>query len=306
MSVLKIRLFGGLELKRHDDTIIPLQPVVQAFLAYLLLNRDRCHRREVLSGLFWGKREESQARRCLSTTLWRLRRDLEPDGTPRGTFVVSTASGDIGFNCQSDSYWMDIAVFEEKASDGLSSPPSDMSPTQAQQLEEAVALVGGDLLEGFYADWVLHHRERLRTKYLNCLGRLMRYHSQRHAFEQSIFYGRKILEFDPLREEIHRSVMRLYSQVGERAQAIQQYERCRQVLAEELAIEPMPETQALNARLVRANGQSADHPPSEGGKGRAENVQQAMRQLDQALLSLDEVREQLHQAMRAVNQLINR
>lgn len=306
MGVLRIRLFGGIQLARRDDTTIPLQPTVQIFLAYLLLHRQRYHCREVLSGLFWGEREESQARRCLSTTLWRLRQDIEPEGIPQGTFVVTNNSGEIGFNARSDQYWLDVASFEEKVGEGLGCSTAEMGPIEVQRLEEAADLYTGDLLEGFYNDWILHHRERLRGQYIKCLGRLMRYHHHRGAFEEGIYYGRKILAIDPLREEIHREVMRLYEQNGERPQAIQQYENCRQILANELEIQPMPETQALYQQLISTNGRTTAAMLNEAGDGEPENLQQALRQLDQALNNLEEVRGQLHRARKVVTQFLGR
>lgn len=306
MSVLRIQLFGGVQLLRADDTAISLQPTVQIFLAYLLLNRHRPHCREVLSGLFWAERDESQARRCLSTALWRLRQELEPDGTQRGAFVVTTDSGEIGFNGRSDAYWLDIAAFEEKTGRGLNAASAEMGATEAQQLEEAAELYTGDLLEGFYDDWVLAHRERLRAQYIRCLDRLMRYHSRRQAYEQGIHYGRKILEMDPLREEIHRELIRLYEQNGERPQAVRQYQQCCQILTEEMDISPMPETQALYKQLIAANGRTAVIPVIKIGEGQPENLQQALQQLDQALLNLEEVKGQLYRARQVVTQFINR
>jgi DNA-binding SARP family transcriptional activator len=304
MGILKIQLFGGVQLTYQDGTDISLQPAVQIFLAYLLLNRHRHHCREVLSGLFWGERDESQARRCLSTTLWRLRHELEPEGTVPGTFVITTQTGEIGFNCQTGHCWLDVAAFEEKTARALSCSPAEMGAAEVQQLEEAAELYTGDLLEGFYADWVLHHRERLRGRYIKCLGRLMRYHAGQQGYEQSIQYGRKILELDPLREEIHREIMRLYHQNGERTQAVRQYESCCHILAEELDIPPMPETQALYKQMVSTN--LTPIPLVKIQENQPDDLHQAMGQLNQALLNLEEVRGQLHQAMQIVNQLINR
>ncbi|MFZ0544458.1 MAG: BTAD domain-containing putative transcriptional regulator [Candidatus Promineifilaceae bacterium] len=305
MSVLHIQLLGGVQLVGPNDAAISLQPTVQNFLAYLLLHRHRHYCREVLSGLFWGERDESQARRCLSTTLWRLRQELEPEGTPRGTFVTTTHSGEIGFNGQSEAYWLDVAEFDTKVKNGLDCSPAEMGAAEARQLEEAAELYTGDLLEGFYDDWVLSPRERLRAQYINCLGRLMRYHNQNYSYERGIYYGRKILDMDPLREEIHREMMRLYDQNGERAQAVQQYEHCREILAEELDILPMPETQALYHQLASNRGQSILKPAATVGKGQPENLQQVLNQIDQALLNLEEVRGQLYQAKKAMTHFID-
>ncbi|MEZ4771325.1 MAG: hypothetical protein R2844_23265 [Caldilineales bacterium] len=81
---------------------------VQALLAYLVLHRDRAHPREAVAGLFWGDSTDRQARNALSTTLWRLRRVLEPDGVPKGAYLQANGSDEIAFNRASD-YWLDVA-----------------------------------------------------------------------------------------------------------------------------------------------------------------------------------------------------
>jgi DNA-binding SARP family transcriptional activator len=169
----------------------------------------------------------------LSTALWRLRQVLEPEGIPRGTYLIARP-GAVGFNCDSD-YWLDVAAFEEGVGRGS---------------EDAVTCYTADLLEGFYDDWALRERERLRMLYLDCLGRLLRRHSETGALDRALDCGRQILTLDPLREDIHREVIRLHVRNGQRALALQQYESCRIALEKELGVEPMEETRALCSELL--------------------------------------------------------
>lgn len=318
MVILHVQLFGGRQLIRRNDSSVALQPAIQEFLAFLLLNRHRQFHRSLLTGHFWGGANEHQARRCLSTALWRLRRELEPDGTPQGTFILARESGEIGFNCQS-SYWLDVSSFEEKVTFGLRHSPTEMNPDEVEALREATALYRGDLLEGLYSDWVLIHRERLRSQYVKCLNQLMRYHRARHEYDQSLTYGEQILQIDPLRETTHREMMHLYASKGERSRAIQQYQRCHQTLLQELGIQPMTETQALYHRLFSsstedtgavnaaaqpdlapvASSRPSSLPPRI--RRRPADLQQALQQLEQALIGLEEARAQVHQAVHIVN-----
>ena len=116
MSVLRIHLFGCVRIEQEGGRASEKPTrAVQGLLAYLLLQRHRCHSRDVLCGLFWADQDEDSARGCLNTALWRLRRVLEPEGIPRGTYLTKTADGEIGFNCESD-YWLDVAVLERDRS----------------------------------------------------------------------------------------------------------------------------------------------------------------------------------------------
>lgn len=303
MSVLRICLLGQVRIAHADSpSPVKLTHTVQALLAYLLLQRQRSQPRETLAGLFWGDHSQERARSCLNTTLWRLRQVLEPDGIPRGTYLLTISADEVGFNLESD-YWLDVAAFEEQISPVLAKPVQAMQAADAQVLENALQLYTGELLEGFYDDWALRERERLRRVYLNCLAHLMGYYKHHQAFQKSLLYGQRILDQEPLREEIQREMMRLYLANGQRAMAVRQYELCRQVLTTELGIPPMEETQALYAEvlgvmsapqlLAPSNWQSPVYP-------------QAVQQLRLALQGFDEARTQLQRAVQLLEHLVER
>ncbi len=300
MSVLRIFLFGGMRIE-HDGRSSPERATrgVQTLLAYLLLHRERSHSREVLAGLFWGDQPEDRARGCLSTTLWRLRRILEPDGVPRGTYLNSTAQGEIGFNRNSD-HWLDVAVLEEGTNTILRQPPATTLEPDARRLESTLQLYTGDLLEGNYSDWALRARERLRARYLESCAWLMRYYQDHATPEKSLGWGDKILALDPLREEIHRAMMRLYLATGQRGPALRQYENCRRLLAAELGVEPMEETQAVYTQIVAA---ATDlEPPGSAGSG-FPILQPALERLHEALRGVEQARQQCHRALQLVERL---
>src|SRR5262249_62240031 len=85
------------------------------------------------------------------------------------------------------------------------------------------------------------------------LKRLLENESERSA----IAVGQRLLDLDPLSEDVHRALMRRYAQAGEIGAALKQYERCRDILHRELAAKPSPETEALQ-RMIR------DHPGTLG------------------------------------------
>lgn len=302
MGVLRISLFGDVRVT-HEDGLpeAKVTRTIQALLAYLLLQRHRNHPREVLAGLFWGDRSEARARNCLNTALWRLRRVLEPEGASPEAYLVTTPAGEIGFNRASD-HWLDVAIFEEQVSPVLAKPIPAMEPADARQLEGALQLYAGDLLEGFYDDWALRERERLRSLRLNSLAHLMRYYKHHGAYEESLACGHQILHLDPLREEIHREVMRLYLESGQRALSVRQYETCREILAAELGIPPMEETAALYAQILPQAGHGSVQPTVVNEPA---TLQQAVQQLHRAIQDLDEARGELRRSVQLVERFAN-
>jgi len=271
----------------------------QALLAYLLLQRHRSHPRDALAGLFWPDFSQERARSSLNTTLWRLRQALESNGTPRGTYLLSASTGEVGFNPDSE-HWVDAAAFEAQSRQVLAKPIEAMEAADAHALEKALQLYAGELLEGFYDDWALRERERLRSVYLNGLAHLMYYYKHQKAYQESLVYARRILDQDPLREEIHREIMRLHLVNGQRALAMRQYEVCCELLADELGIPPMEETRALHAEMVNETGAR----PTPAIPGHASiDYPHLLQQLQQAIEGFEEARSQVQRAIQLVEQL---
>lgn len=295
MGILQITLFGGVHVTHNNwQTEVMLTRESQALLAYLLLQRHRLHARDVLAGNFWGEQSQEKARGSLNTALWKLKKVLEPEGIPSGIYLKNCCPGDIGFN-QASNYWLDIEVFEREVNQVLSCNFQTVEYPQAASLDSALKLYQGELLEGFYDNWVLWERERLRTLYLKGLIYLLQYYRFHGRYENAIDYGQKILSLDPMREEIHREMMWLYLQNGERALALRQYEICRSTLAENYDISPMEETQALYIQIIRESDSSGLYPSNE-----QTNVEQALRQLKDASQAIELVKEQIQQALHLI------
>lgn len=297
LPILRVHLFGGLAIRRDDwpDTA-RLTRGAEALFSYLILERQRSHARDSLAGLFWGDMPDDRARNCLNTALWRLRRILEPDPAHRGTYIQTTPAGDVRFNAASD-YWLDVAVLEDTLDRLLVIPPEQLDAEASRQLDAAIALYAGDLLAGVFDDWALGERERLRARYVDGRVHLMRIHIARGDLQKGLACGLDVLRDDPLREEIHREVIRLYQATGQSAHAVRQYEACREILFAELGVVPAPETEALRATLSPAPAPAAvPNLPTAA-------VRRAFELLGRAAHALEEAQRQVGEALGAVDQL---
>jgi len=288
MSSLRINLLGCVRVQHDGDpTAARLPHRVQALLAFLVLHRDRTHRRETLSALFWGEQTEASARSCLSTSLWRLRQILEPPRFTRGTYLLADSGGEVGFQPQGD-YWLDVAVVEDTVR-RLRRERSDMRDLMAA--ERGLEHYTADLLDGFYDEWALRERERLRLLYLDGLSHLLFAHREAGNAERALHFATRILELDPLREEIHREVIRIHLREGRRALAVAQFMQCRDLLARELSIEPMPETEELVAGLI------PQRPLATGRQELVVGSGSFLSPLREAVRALDVVRDQLRRTL---------
>jgi DNA-binding SARP family transcriptional activator len=219
--------------------------------AYLALNRKAPHTREHLAGVFWGESAEERARHTLNTTLWRINRVLEPvdatGGGARGYLRVSPQH--IGFNAAS-GVWLDVAEFESRCA---LAEQTDAPAQRFALYSQAVSLYRGDLLADCYEDWCIVERERLQGLYVRALAQLMAYNSSNADYDRAIDCARRILSCDPLREEVHRDLMRLHLNAGQPAAALRQYRQCEDLLRDELGVEPAPETRALLTPILGAS-----------------------------------------------------
>ncbi len=225
---LDIRLLGGFELVREGRALDQLSlRAARSLFAYLVLNRERAHTRDLLAGMFWPEFDDSRARRRLSQALWQIRTALGEDAADG--YLIGGADT-VRFNPEAE-FTLDVDDFE--------------AAVAADDIPTAVGLYRGDLLAGMYDDWLLPDQDRLRSRFLQVLDRLSESDIARGDLESALIHARRLASEDEFSEEAHRRVMRVAVLLGRHNEAIRQFEECRRILAEELGAEPSPETVGL-------------------------------------------------------------
>lgn len=265
MDLLRIRLLGAVELSR-GGVRLPAFPTQKSrcLFALLLLRRGRTCPRHVAMGSLWGDRSEAEARKALRTELWRMRGVLEPEGVAPGTYV-RIQGDEIGFNWEA-AYWLDVEELEVSIEAARSAAGAG-SPAEAERhLAAGVGLYVGPLLDGHYEAWCLGEAERLRALYLRGLEMMVGVYRARQAWDLALRRGTELLRHDPLREHVHRDLMRCDYALGNRPGALRRYEEYRALLREELGIGPMRETRELHRRILEEAEppQEADPPQPPG------------------------------------------
>jgi TolB-like protein/Tfp pilus assembly protein PilF len=135
-------------------------------------------------------------------------------------------------------------------------------------LARAFALYRGELLEGLqlehgpFEEWLIGERRRLNALAIEGLGQLLQ-HQQRYGMREAAMQtALRLLTIDPLQEDVHRSLMRLYQESGNTARALRQYAACERMLRRELGIEPEGATKELRRDILRSRRVS---PPLTAG-----------------------------------------
>jgi predicted ATPase/DNA-binding SARP family transcriptional activator len=248
---LRLRFLGGCEISLPDGPVHLETAKTRALLVYLACNPSP-QPRHTLMGLLWGELPEANARRNLRRALWNLRRQLSNPALPPPIFSDRET---VCFN-REFAHWSDVETFETACSHLDPAPPTAAPGLHRDQARQAADLYKGEFLEGFFVDdaaafeeWSLTERERLRAMTLRALQQAVAAYAAQKETETALHYARRLLNLEPWREEAHRWLMHLLAGSGQRAEALAQYIACRQILAEELGVEPAQETKALYEQI---------------------------------------------------------
>ncbi len=155
-----IRLLGTLEARQEKAVLSRFSTSrVAALLARLALHPQRAHSREELAGCLWPDADEDAGRLNLRVALSSLRHQLEPPGCPAESILLADRTS-IRF--QPHACFCDAVQFEA----ALREAARTADPARKREkLEQALSFYEGELLPGFYDEWILEERERLQALY---------------------------------------------------------------------------------------------------------------------------------------------
>ncbi len=236
-----LRIFGfgpGIVVRDGEEISISEwgSAAARHLLFYLLLH-EPCTRDQIALDL-WPDLEAQKVKATFHTTKFRLNRALDRDAL----YFDGRA---YQVHPELD-YHFDVTEFER----AVTSPALG---DQLASLERAIDLYRGAFLEDCYDDWCQAHREKLHNQYLDALNDLVEALMKRRRYRDAIEVLQKGLAADEMQEIFHRRLMVAYALSGRRSQAIQQYQRCAEILRRELGAVPAPQTTELYRRLLKGH-----------------------------------------------------
>jgi predicted ATPase/DNA-binding SARP family transcriptional activator len=251
----QIEMLGGMRARRGSSVVERFQTQkTAAVLAMLAYQPNRRRSREELIDLLWPDAEPEAGRHRLSQALVWLRSQLEPPDVPKNSVLLADRHS-VGL--QPGTVVTDVTQFEA----AIQSAPKDPDTSESiQALEQAVGLYQGDLLPGFYEDWVIHERQRLQNTFIAALRILVSGHERAQQYGQALAHTRRALEIDPLDEELHRDLMRLLAAAGQPAAALRHYRELERTLSREMGEAPADATRVLIERIRRSEPPSIAPP----------------------------------------------
>jgi predicted ATPase/DNA-binding SARP family transcriptional activator/predicted negative regulator of RcsB-dependent stress response len=258
--LLKLYLLGVPRLVLNGKPVSLERNKALALLAYLAVT-GQPHSRESLATLLWPDYDQSRAYAYLRRTLWTINNTL-------GDQWVDTERDSLAIRTDTD-FWLDIAQFEQLLAECEARQQTRDTDCDdcISQMQAAVSLYTGDFMAGFslpdsadFDDWQFFQAESLQRKLASLLERLSGCQLRRKEPEAAIESAHRWLEMDSLNEAAHRQLMRCYAESGQRNAAMHQYQRCEQILKDQLGVAPQAETRALYDR-IRAGQQPESSRP---------------------------------------------
>src|ERR1041385_1921618 len=234
--MLQIRLLGQFDVRSDGKRVAISSRSGQSLLAYLALTAGTSHRREKLAGLLWPDTSDETSRKNLRQELWRIRKAISTEQTTAEDYLLADELT-LTFNPEAD-YWLDVAQMEK--------PSHDL-----QSLSSNLSLYQGELLPGFYEDWILLERERIQTVFESKMEQLIEQLVVAERWTAVQEQAERWLGLGHAPEAAYRALMLSYSARGDMAKVGATYQRCVDDLQDQFGVEPSAETRALYNGLLK-------------------------------------------------------
>jgi LuxR family transcriptional regulator, maltose regulon positive regulatory protein len=225
---------------RVDDQLLEIRGKSQLkplnLLKAMLVSRNGVEI-DVLLDRYWPDLDGDAARNAFDLAVHRLRKFLKH----KNAVVVS--QGRLLLNDR--AVWVDAFVL---AAFGEANYANEASVDQVGRL---LLLYRGPFLADEADPWMFAARERLRSKFLRCVGELGDILQASHSCGAETDLYQRVLEIEPLAEQVYRSLMHCLIAQGRHAEALRVYQRCEEVLSTLLRAQPSAPTRELYASILK-------------------------------------------------------
>ncbi|HWN97860.1 MAG TPA: BTAD domain-containing putative transcriptional regulator, partial [Blastocatellia bacterium] len=209
-------------------------------LCHIASRRNHRATKDSLVDIFWPDSDADTIAKNFHPMISHVRKALNRDQVIKKDFILYR-EGAYLLNPQY-RYQFDTEELERLLADAKEKRRSGDSKDAARVTAQAVALYRGDFLEDLYYDWAEELRSYYRDLYLEALKELASYYAELGDHDLVIRYAQTILQRDPYREDVHCQLMEALVRMGNRAAAIEQFDRLRKMLRTELGVAPLPAT----------------------------------------------------------------
>jgi DNA-binding SARP family transcriptional activator len=232
-----LRLFVAFTLD-HDGVEVMVKSREQRVIALLAL--EGCRTRSYLAGMLWPEATECRASGSLRAAVWQLER-CAPG-------LVHHGGGQLGL---AQEVRVDVRQFVAAATEvSLLTGDPDIDGPARPMLTRLATLLRGELLPGWYDDWMIYERTRLQQLRLSALENLAEALADHGLLGPALTAAMAAAAIEPLRESAQRAVIRIHLADGNYHAALREYRTFGRRLHAELGVRPSGRLEALVRPLL--------------------------------------------------------
>ena len=227
----------------HPPGKVQRKPIALAKVLIALGGRDIPADKVI--DILWSEPSEGDGQKAFDITVHRLRKLLG--------FGEAVQVADRRVTLSSKVVWVDAWSLEETlapliAAVNAAEPDIFLLEAAAPQV---LNLYRGHFLAGESEEaWQIPIRNRLASRFQRFAMRLGEHWESQQQWPRALELYQRAVELDPLAESFYRRQMTCLGAHGQRAEAIEVYRRCRQVLSVTLGVAPAGETEAVYRQLL--------------------------------------------------------
>jgi DNA-binding SARP family transcriptional activator len=249
---MKFFVLGSLAIVNDTGRFTPSAPKVRKVLSLLLLRHNQLISTQDFIDELWGDKPPASAHSTLQTYVYKLRKFLaEHTHTDVGDMLVTRQ---YSYEIIIPPETLDLCQFEQLMDKGIAMLGRNDLEGGAEALSEALSLWRGSALADVSAGGLLSayitalEEKRLRALELRLNADL---HLGRHR--EVVSELRTLIWANPLHEDFHAKLMVALHRCDRRSEALQAYQHMREVLLEELGVDPSAASQKLHQALLSSD-----------------------------------------------------
>ena len=243
---LRIRALGGFELTRDGQpmrfTGKAQQRPLDLLKLLVALGGGDVDTQQLMTAL-WPDADGDAAKTSFDTTLFRLRKLLDVE------HALTLSAGKLSL--ARSVAWTDVGALKVvfDAADRVGQEDGSAAAV-ARAARSVLDAYPGPLLGAEDHPWIAKPRDALRARFARTLARLGERLEQEGDFATAIDVYRRGLEADNLAESFYRGLMRALAATGDKAEALNAFRRCRELLSIVLGVKPSAETDHLSREIA--------------------------------------------------------
>ena len=268
-ATLRVQLLGPLQVERDGQPVALGGRAQRALLARLLLEPGRTVPVSRLVEDLWGEHAPASASKMIQIYVSMLRKVL-----PEGVLVTRSP----GYAIELPRQAIDLSLFEDLRHAGQAALAAGSPAHALEQLREALAMWHGAALAEFEEPFATIESSRLEELHLATVEDRIDAELQLGRHGALVAELHALVAHHPLRERLRGQLMLALYGSGRQADALAEYHRVRDVLLEDLGIEPSPSLRELERRILQQDPTLVVTAPKRRPRLHAVGGERAVRQ----------------------------